>query len=65
MEFTINCPRVPIPQGPTLYGIPVDEGPAPASQGPVSDHVAPQRASNDGDALNPDRFPDGWVSPNR
>ena len=56
MEFTINCTRVPIPQGTTLYGIPVDESPVPAKQGPVS---------NDGDALNPDGFPDGWVSPNR
>ena len=61
MEFTINCTRVPIPQGTTLFGIPVDEGPAPALQDPVSDHAAPQRASNDGDALNPN----GRVSPNR
>ena len=65
MEFTINCTRVPIPQGTTLYGTPVDEGPAPALQGPVSDHVAPPRASNDGDAFNPDGYPDGRVSPNR
>ena len=56
---------VPIPQGTTLYGTPVDEGPAPALQGPVSDHVAPPRASNDGDAFNPDGYPDGRVSPNR
>ena len=65
MEFTINCTRVPIPQGITLYGTPVDEGPAPALQGPVSDHVAPPRASNDGDAFNPDGYPDGRVSPNQ
>ena len=52
MEFTINCTRVPIPQGTTLYGIPVDEGLAPVSQGPVSDHVAPSRSSNDSDVLN-------------
>ena len=61
MEFTINCTRVPIPQGTTLFGIPVDEGPAPALQDPVSNHAAPQRASNDGDAFNPN----GRVSPNR
>ena len=60
MEFTINCTRVPIPQGTTLYGIPVDEVSAPASQGPVSDNDVPQRASNDGDILNPP----GRVSPN-
>ena len=54
MEFTINCTRVPIPQGTTLYGIPVDEGLAPVSQGPVSDHVAPSRSSNDSDVLNSD-----------
>ena len=65
MEFTINCSRVPILQGTTLYGTPVDEGQAPALQGPVSDHVALQRASDDGDVLNPDGYPDGRVSPNR
>ena len=54
MEFTINCTRVPIPQGTTLYGIPVDEGLAPVSQGPVSDHVVPSRSSNDSDVLNSD-----------
>ena len=52
MEFTINCSRVPIPQGTTLYGIPVDEGLAPVSPGTVSDHVAPQRSSDDSDVLN-------------
>ena len=30
MEFTKNCTRVPIPQWTTLYGTPVDVGPAPA-----------------------------------
>ena len=60
MEFTINCTRVPIPQGTTLYGIPVDEGSAPASQGPVSDNDVPNRTSNDGDVLNPI----GRISPN-
>ena len=40
----------------------MDEDPAPA--GPVSDHVAPHRPSNDGDVLNPDGYPDGRVLPN-
>ena len=53
MEFTINCTRVPISQGTTLYGIPVDEGSAPAKQGPVSDNDVLHRTSNDGDVLNP------------
>ena len=52
MDFTINCTRVPIPQGTTLYGTPVDIGPAPASPGVSSDHAALSRASNDGDDLN-------------
>ena len=51
MEFTINCTRVPIPQGTTLYGTPVDIGPAPASPDVVLDHVAPE-ASNDSNILN-------------
>jgi len=51
MEFTINCTRVPIPQGTTLYGTPVDIGPAPASPDVVLDHAAPE-ASNDSDILN-------------
>ena len=51
MEFTINCTRVPIPQGTTLYGTPVDTGPAPVSPDPASDHNAPS-ALNDGDTLN-------------
>ena len=51
MDFTINCTRVPIPQGTTLYGTPVDIGPAPAFPGVVSDHNAPN-ASNDGNTLN-------------
>ena len=46
MEFTINCTRVPIPQGTTLYGTPVDIGPAPASPDVVLDHAA-HEASND------------------
>ena len=53
MEFTINCTRVPIPRGTTLYGIPVDEVSAPASQGPVSDNDVPLGTSNDGNILNP------------
>ena len=44
MKFTINCTRVPIPQGTTLYGTPVDVGPAPDLPGVVSNHVAPPRA---------------------
>ena len=51
MEFTINWTRVPITQGTTLYGTPVDVGPAPAFSGVVSDHVAP-KASNDSDTAN-------------
>ena len=51
MEFTINCTRVPIPQGTTLYGTPVDVGAAPAFSGVVSNHVAPM-ASNDSNTLN-------------
>ena len=47
MDFTINCTRVPIPQGTTLYGTPVDIGPAPAFLGVVFDHNAPN-ASIDG-----------------
>ena len=30
----------------------MDEGVAPATQGPVSDYVVPLRSSNDGDSLN-------------
>ena len=61
MKFTINCTRVPIPQGTTLYGTPVDVGPAPAFPGVASNHAAPPRASNDGDTLNLSRR----VLPNR
>ena len=63
MELTINCTRVPIPQGTTLYGIPVDIGPAPASPGPASDHDAPS-VLNDGDTPNLTRrvLPDGEES---
>ena len=42
MKFTINCTRVPISQGTTLYGTPVDVGPAPAFPGVASNHAAPQ-----------------------
>ena len=52
MEFTINCTRVPIPQGTTLYGIPVEVGPAPASPGSVSYLGASFGDSNDGAVLN-------------
>ena len=53
MEFTINCTRVPIPQGTTLYGIPVEVGPAPAIPGPAPDHDPLPSESNEGVALNP------------
>ena len=46
MEFTIICTRVPIPQGTTLYGTPVNIVPAPTSPDVVLDHAAPE-ASND------------------
>ena len=64
MDFTINCTRFPIPQGTTLYGIPVGVGSAPASPGSVSDHGATFSDSNDGNASNqPWRaFPDGKES---
>ena len=52
MEFTINCTRVPLPQGTTLYGTPVEVGPAPALQGSVSDHDPSSGELNDGAALN-------------
>ena len=53
MDFTINCTRVPIPQGTKLYGIPVELGPAPASQGSVSFSDVVRGESNDGAAPNP------------
>ena len=53
MDFTINCTRVPIPQGTTLYGIPVGPGPAPETLGSASDHGVIPYDSNDGTALNP------------
>ena len=61
MDFTINCTRVPVPEGTTLHGIPLESGPAPASSGPASDHDAPTSALNDGTALNLSRraLPDG------
>ena len=64
MDFTINCTRVPIPEGTTLYGTPLEEGLAPASSGPVSDHNAQTNALNDGTALNLSRraIPDGEES---
>lgn len=62
MEFTIKSTRVPIPEGTTTCGIlHPDVGPAPASPGLVSDHVAPTSASNEGAAPNLSRrvVPDG------
>ena len=61
MKFTINCTRVPIPQGTTLYGTPVNVGPAPDFPGVASNHAAPPRASNDGNTHNLSRR----VLPNR
>ena len=61
MKFTINCTRVPIPQGTTLYGTPVDVGPARAFPGGASNDAAPPRASNDGNTLNLSRR----ILPNR
>ena len=51
MEFTINCTRVPLPQGTTLYGIPVEDGLAPDFSGSVSEHASSDDF-NDGIALN-------------
>ena len=53
MEFSINCTRVPIPQGTTLYGIPVEVGPAPASPDSVSYLDAASAESYDGATPNP------------
>ena len=44
MKFTINCMRVHIPQGTTLW--------YPAFTGAASNHAAPPRPSSDGDTLN-------------
>ena len=52
MEFTINCTRVPIPRGTTLYGTPLDIGPAPDSSGPDSDHNTHTSVLNDGGTSN-------------
>ena len=55
MEFTINCTRVSLPQGTTLYGTPdtpVEVSLVPAILGPVSDHNASSGEFNDGTALN-------------
>ena len=51
MEFTINCTRVPLQQGTTLYGIPVEERLAPDFSGSVSEHASSDDF-NDGTALN-------------
>ena len=52
MEFTINCTKVPIPQGTTLYVVPVGLGSAPALPGTDSDHSALSSVSDDGTASN-------------
>ena len=52
MEFTINCTRVSLPQGTTLYGTPVEVSQAPDNLGPVSAHNASSDEFYDGTALN-------------
>ena len=59
MDLTINCTRVPIPRGTTLYGIPVEVGPAPAYLGLDSDPVSSNEtydevASNPNGQATPD-----------
>jgi exonuclease III len=62
MEFTINCTRVPIPKGTTLYGTPLDIGPAPAyTTGSESIHNTLSSVTSDGVTL----IPSGGVSPDR
>ena len=53
-----------MPQGTTLYGIPVDIVPPPALPGPVSDRDTPTGVLNDGDPSNLIRqaSPDGEES---
>ena len=53
MEFTINCTRVSLPRGTTLYGTPVEVSQAPANLGPVSAHNTSSDEFYDGSALNP------------
>ena len=52
MDFTINCTRVPIPEGTLFEGVPIEIGPAPALPGLKSDHASP-REDNDGATTNP------------
>ena len=52
MDFTINCTRVPVPEGTLFEGEPIVIGPAPVQPGLKSDHVSP-RENNDGATLNP------------
>ena len=52
VEFTINCTRVPIPLGATLYGTPVESDLAPATLGLISDPVSSDE-NYDGVTLNP------------
>ena len=58
MEFTINCTRVPIPQGTLFEGLPIEIG--PFSPGLESNHTSTTEAY-DGSAPNPSgrAAPDG------
>ena len=50
MEFTINCTRVPLPQGTIFNGTPLEVGPAPALSGLNSDPIS---ASETYDEIDP------------
>ena len=52
MEFTLNCNRVPIPEGTLFEGVPIDIGPAPVLPGLESNRTSPAEA-HDGVAPNP------------
>ena len=60
MDFTINCTRVPIPEGTLFEGVPIEIGPAPALPGLKSNHTSPKE-DHDGATLNPQ----GRVAPDR
>ena len=64
MDYTINCTRVPIPEGTTLHGTPLELGPAPAFSGPASDQNVLSSSLNEGAALNLSRrvLPEGEES---
>ena len=60
MDFTINCTRVPIPEGTLFEGVPIEIGPAPALPGLKSNHTS-HKEDYDGATLNPQ----GRVAPDR